>query len=81
MKCVIAYLHLTSVQELRRVRNKTASPITLHTSDDVVGAAGDALRDDTETVVLHRSRAADASKETLLDSLTKLDNRNTIRGL
>ena len=63
------------------IRDEAACPVTLHTSDDVMAATLDTLRDDTETVVLHRSRAADASKETLLYALAELDDRNTIRGL
>ena len=63
------------------VCDETASPVTLGTGDDVVAATLDALRDDTETVVLHDSSAADTAKETLLDALLELDNSHTRGGL
>ena len=80
MKRGAAHLHLTSVEELGRVIDEAAGPVTLHTGDDVVRIALDALRDDTETVVLHRRATADATKQTLLDALLELDNGDTGRG-
>lgn len=74
-----AYLHFTSVKELRWVIDETASPVTLHTSDDVVRVTLDTLGDDTETVVLHRGAAADTAEQTLLDTLLELDDRDTRR--
>ena len=76
-----AYLHLASIEVLGWVRNEPTSPVTLHTGDNVVGLALDTLRDDAEAVVLHCGGATDATEETLLNTLAKLDNRNTIRGL
>ena len=66
---------------LGHVCDETAGPVTLGTGDDVVAATLDALRDDTETVVLHDSSAADTAEETLLDTLLELDNGHTRRGL
>lgn len=81
MACINADLHLTSPKCLGRVSNKTASPVALDTSNNVVCAACDTLRDDTEAMVLHGCRTADTSKEALLNTLVKLDNGNTRRGL
>ena len=61
--------------------DQAVRPVTLHTSDDVVSVALDTLRDDTETVVLHGCSARDTAKETLLNTLAKLDHSNTGRGL
>lgn len=41
-----------------------------------MAAALDTLRDDTETMTLHCSGAADTSEETLLDAPLELDNSN-----
>lgn len=75
------HLHLASPEVLGRIGNETTGPVTLHTSDDIVGAALDALRDDTETVVFHSSTAADTTEQTLLDTLAELDDGDTRRGL
>ena len=66
---------------LRRVGDDAARPVALHTRDDVVRFARDALGDDTEAVVLHGGGAADTAQETLLDTLVELDDSNTRGGL
>ena len=68
----VTHLHLTSPESLRRVRDKATSPVTLHTGDDVVGIALNTLGNDTEAVILHGGRAADAAQETLLNTLLLL---------
>lgn len=76
-----AYLHLTSPEIFGWVGYKSTSPVTLHTSNDVVRARLDTLRDDTETMVLHSGAARDTSKQTLLDTLLELDDSDTRRRL
>ena len=71
------YLHLTRPELLRWVGNESARPVALHTSNDVVAAALDALGDDAEAVVLHRRTAADTAEQTLLDTLLELDDSDT----
>ena len=70
----VAYLHLTSPEVLRNICDDTASPVALRAGNDVVAATRDALRDDTETVVLHDGGAADTAEETLLNALLELDH-------
>lgn len=74
------HLHLASVEVLRRVSDEAAGPVALHTGDDVVRIALDALRDDTEAVVLHNWAATDTTEQTLLNTLLKLDDGYTRRG-
>ena len=65
----------------RHIGDEAASPVALHTGDDVVAATFDTLRDDTEAVVLHDAGAADTAEETLLDTLAEPDNSDTGRRL
>ena len=65
----------------RYIGDEAASPVALHTSDDVVAATLDTLRDDTETVVFHDAGAADTTEETLLDTLAEPDDSDTGRRL
>ena len=63
------------------IRDEAASPVALYTSDDVMAATLDTLRNDAEAVILHDAGAADTPEETLLDTLAELDDSNTRRGL
>ena len=76
-----AYLHLTGPEVRRLVRDEAARPVALYACDHVVAAALDALRDDTEAVILHDAGAADTTEETLLDTLAESDDSDTGRRL
>ena len=69
-----AHLHFTSPEVLRDVFYKTTSPVALDTCDDVVASALNSFRNNTEAVVLHDRRTADAAEEALLNALLELDD-------
>ena len=75
------HFHLASVEMFWWVSDESTSPVALNTSDDVVAATLDTLRDDTEAVALHDAGAADTTEETLLDTLAEPNDSNTGRRL
>ena len=74
-------LELPRPHRLGRVRDDPLRKVALHAADHVMCARLPAFADDTEGVVLHDGRAADAAQQTLLHAAVKLEDRHFGRGL